>query len=57
MTCGNETEIYIKQLEEENLRLKLSNKSLRSNNKGLLQGLNKLNNQLRKYRKIYGELN
>ena len=56
MIYDNETEIYIKQLEDENLRLKNSNRSLRNNNKGLLQGLNKINSQLRKYKKIYGEL-
>ena len=36
MENKQEMELYIKQLEEENLRLKTSNKSLRTNNKGLL---------------------
>ena len=30
--------LYIKQLEEENQRLKLSNKSLRKNIEGLMEG-------------------
>lgn len=48
----NETEVYIKQLEDENLRLKQSIKSLRNNNRALLQGLNKINKQLQHYRQI-----
>ena len=52
-----ELKIYVQQLEEENLRLKHSNKSLRDNNKGMLQGLNKIQSELSKYRKIYGSLN
>ena len=47
-----ETRLYIKQLEDENLRLKLSNKSLRKNN----QGLNKISGQLYRYKKKYGKL-
>ena len=37
-----ELKIYIRQLEEENYRLKLSQKSLRNNNKALLDGNKKL---------------
>lgn len=46
-----EKDLYISQLEEENLRLKQSNKSLRTNNKGLLKGINKLNRQMSKHKK------
>lgn len=38
----NEMLCYIEQLEEENLRLKNSIKSLRNNNKGMLEGMIKL---------------
>lgn len=48
--------LYIQQLEDENLRLMQSNKSLRTNNRGLLQGVNKLSRKLARYRKKYGEL-
>lgn len=51
-----EKDLYIKQLEEENARLKNSIGSLRNNNKGLLQGLNKVGNVLAEYRKRYGDL-
>ena len=52
-----ELRVYVRQLEEENLRLKNSNKSLRNNNRGMLQGLNKIQSELSKYRKKYGSLN
>ena len=52
-----ETSIYIRQLEEENLRLKNSIRSLRNNNKGMLQGLSKIQSELHRYRKRYGKLN
>ena len=41
-----ETELYIKQLEEENLRLKNANKSLRNNNRALMKGMGKLQRDL-----------
>ena len=53
---NEEESVYIRQLEEENLRLKNSIRSLRNNNKGMLQGLNKISNELRRYRKRYGKL-
>lgn len=37
-----EKDLYIKQLEDENFRLKNSIRSLRNNNKGLMQGVDKL---------------
>ena len=37
-----ELKIYIKQLEDENLRLKNSIKALRKNNAGMLKGIKKL---------------
>ena len=43
-------ELYIKQLEDENLRLKNSNKSLRTNNKSLLEGNKKLQSQIGKFK-------
>ena len=52
----NEKELYIKQLEYENTRLKNSIKSLRNNNKSLKQSVDKLNARLIKYRKQYGNL-
>lgn len=36
---NEETVLYIKQLEDENRRLLISNRSLRTNNKGLLRGV------------------
>lgn len=42
----DELKIYIAQLEDENIRLKLSNKSLRTNNQGLIRGINKLNKKI-----------
>lgn len=51
-----ETKIYITQLEDENIRIKMSNMSLRNNNKGLLQGLNKIQKELLKYKEKYGKL-
>lgn len=51
-----ELKIYVQQLEEENLRLKHSNKSLRNNNNGILKGLNKIQSELSKYKKRYGSL-
>jgi len=56
MTHDAEIAVYIKQLEEENLRLKNANKSLRNNNKGLLQGLTKVQKELCRYKKLYGPL-
>lgn len=52
-----EMENYVCQLEEENTRLKQSNKSLRTNNRGLLDGLNKISRELSRYKKKYGNLN
>ena len=52
-----EMENYVYQLEEENTRLKQSNKSLRTNNRGLLNGLNKVSRELSRYKKKYGTLN
>lgn len=52
----NEKELYIKQLEYENTRLKNSIKSLRNNNKSLKQSVDRLNARLIKYRKQYGNL-
>ncbi len=37
-----ELKIYVRQLEEENLRLKNSIKALRKNNIGMLNGIKKL---------------
>lgn len=51
-----EKDLYIKQLEDENFRLKNSIRSLRNNNKGLLQGLNKVRRTLAEYKKRYGNL-
>lgn len=56
MENKQEMELYIKQLEEENLRLKTSNKSLRTNNKGLLNGHNKLQRDLYRVRNERNEL-
>lgn len=53
-----ELKIYIRQLEEENYRLKLSQKSLRNNNRVLLDGNKKLMstvNRLRKERNVLKE--
>lgn len=44
-----ELELYVRQLEDENIRLKHSNKALRTNNKGLLTGMNKLNKRMTRY--------
>ena len=46
-----ELKIYIRQLEEENYRLKLSQKSLRNNNKALLDGNKKLMSTVERLRK------
>ena len=51
-----EKDLYIKQLEDENFRLKNSIRSLRNNNKGLMQGVDKLRRALTKYKKRYGDL-
>ena len=51
-----ETKIYISQLEDEILRLKNSNKSLKNNNKKLLISFNKVNSQLAQYKRRYGKL-
>ena len=56
MNYDAETAVYIKQLEEENLRLKNANTSLRNNNKGLLQGLTKIQKELCRYKNCYGTL-
>lgn len=53
----NELKLYITQLEEENMRLKNSIKALRNNNKGMLEGLNKLQKQLSMLKKKDKELN
>lgn len=53
-----ELKIYIRQLEEENSRLKLSQKSLKNNNMVLLDGNKKLMstvNRLRKERNVLRE--
>lgn len=41
-----EMKLYIQQLEAENKRLWDSNKSLRTNNKGLLRGVSKLQKRI-----------
>ena len=46
-----EKDLYIKQLEDENSRLKNSIRSLRNNNKGLMQGVDKLIRALIEYKK------
>ena len=46
-----ELKIYIRQLEEENYRLKLSQKSLRNNNKALLDGNKKLMSTVERLRR------
>lgn len=51
-----EKDLYIKQLEDENFRLKNSIRSLRNNNKGLMQGVDKLRRALTEYNKRYGDL-
>lgn len=42
LMSSSEMEHYIEQLESENLRLKQINSSLRTNNRGLLEGHKKL---------------
>ena len=49
-----ELKIYIKQLEDENLRLKNSIKALRKNNAGMLNGIKKLQSYVNKL-KIKGD--
>lgn len=51
-----EKDLYIKQLEDENFRLKNSIRSLRNNNKGLMQGVDKLTRTLIEYKEKYGDL-
>lgn len=51
-----EKDLYIKQLEDENSRLKNSIRSLRNNNKGLMQGVDKLTRALIEYKEKYGDL-
>ena len=51
-----ETELYIKQLEEENLRLKNANKSLRNNNRALMKGTGKLQRDLFRFRNERNQL-
>ena len=46
-----EMKLYIQQLEAENKRLKDSNRSLRTNNKGLLQGITKMQKQVNELKK------
>lgn len=46
----NELQIYVRQLEEENLRLKQSNKALKNNNKVLLEGQKKLQSQIGRFK-------
>ena len=46
-----ELKLYVSQLEEENFRLKNSIKSLRTNNKGLLKGLTKLQSYVHKLKR------
>ena len=49
-----EMKLYIEQLEAENSRLKNSIRSLRNNNKSMLQGLNKLQSYVSRLKR--GEL-
>ena len=49
---NKEMELYIRQLEEENVRLKNSNKALRNNNKALMQGISKLQKRVNELKKI-----
>lgn len=51
-----ETELYIKQLEEEILRLKNANKSLRNNNRALIKGTGKLQRDLFRLRNERNQL-
>lgn len=51
-----ETELYIKQLEEENLRLKNANKSLRNNNRAFMKGTGKLQRDLFRLRNERNQL-
>lgn len=46
-----ELNLYIEQLEAENMRLKNSIKSLRKNNKSMLQGLTKLQSYVHKLKR------
>ena len=48
-----EKDLYIKQLEDELFRLKKSNKSLRNNNRAMLQGMSKLQSKLSRYNNEY----
>lgn len=52
-----ELNLYIEQLEAENMRLKNSIKALRNNNRGMLEGLNKLQKQLSMSKNKDKELN
>ena len=52
-----ELNLYIEQLEAENMRLKNSIKALRNNNRGMLEGLNKLQKQLSMLKKKDKDLN
>lgn len=49
-----ELRLYVEQLEEENSRLKNSIRSLRHNNKSMLQGLSKLQSYVARLKR--GEL-
>lgn len=48
---NKEMELYIRQLEEENIRLKNSNKALRNNNRALIQGVSKLQKYVHELKK------
>lgn len=50
---NEETILYIKQLEDENRRLLISNRSLRTNNKGLLRGVQKLQRTIKEIKEKY----
>ena len=51
-----EAKLYISQLENENTRIKISNKSLRNNNRALLEGNKKLSRHVERLRKERNEL-
>lgn len=51
---SDEQQLYIKQLEEENKRLKLANKGLRRNNEGLMEGQKKLEKRLGSFKRKFG---
>lgn len=54
MNNNEEQLLYIKQLEEENRRLKVSNKGLHKNIEGLLEGKTKLERRLGGFKRRFG---